>query len=91
MVCSGQLPLARAQHIIATGWISWARSHGEAGTSSSSFNTSGAPGPSGAVHCRDFTTHAQAQQWFVAHGGSASHDVAGLDGNHDGVACEDLP
>ena len=43
------------------------------------------------VHCRNFTTHAQAQQWFVAHGGSASNDVAGLDGNHNGVACEDLP
>jgi hypothetical protein len=26
MVCDGQLPLARAQHIIATNWISWPKS-----------------------------------------------------------------
>ena len=35
--------------------------------------------------------HAAAQRWFTAHGGSAANDVAGLDGNHDGTACQDLP
>jgi hypothetical protein len=43
------------------------------------------------VNCSDFPTHAAAQQWFEQHGGSASNDVAGLDGDHDGVACESLP
>jgi hypothetical protein len=27
MVCDGQVQLPEAQHIIATGWISWARRH----------------------------------------------------------------
>jgi hypothetical protein len=26
MVCAGQIPLAQAQHIIATDWLGWARS-----------------------------------------------------------------
>ena len=43
------------------------------------------------VNCSDFSTHAAAQQWFMAHGGSASNDVAGLDRDHDGQACESLP
>jgi hypothetical protein len=32
-VCDGQMALARAQDIIATGWVGWARSHGTAGSS----------------------------------------------------------
>lgn len=116
MVCDGQMPLAQAQHIIATDWLGWARSHG---VGSSSPSTSAPPGasappsasapvrtpapppqsstPSGPnkpvseVNCSDFSTHAAAQQWFTAHGGSASNDVAGLDGDHDGQACESLP
>ena len=43
------------------------------------------------VNCSDFSTHAAAQQWFTDHGGSASNDVAGLDRDHDGQACESLP
>ena len=35
MVCDGQMPLAQAQHIIATDWLGWARSHGDASTSQS--------------------------------------------------------
>jgi hypothetical protein len=95
MVCDGEMPLARAQHIIATGWVGWARHHG--GTAAapapapSSSSGSSAPAEAGDVDCRNFATHAQAQRWFVAHGGSASNDVAGLDGNHNGIACEDLP
>ncbi|HEY1712061.1 MAG TPA: HNH endonuclease family protein, partial [Solirubrobacteraceae bacterium] len=47
--------------------------------------------PVSEVNCSDFATHAAAQRWFTAHGGSAANDVAGLDGNHDGTACQDLP
>jgi hypothetical protein len=47
--------------------------------------------PVSEVNCSDFATHAAAQGWFTAHGGSAVNDVAGLDGNHDGTACQDLP
>ena len=43
------------------------------------------------VNCSDFPTHAAAQQWFERHGGSPSNDVAGLDRDHDGLACESLP
>ncbi len=54
--------------------------------------SAGAPNkPVSEVNCSDFATHAAAQQWFTAHGGSAANDVAGLDGNHDGTACQDLP
>jgi hypothetical protein len=27
LVCDGQMPLARAQHIISTGWVSWAQAN----------------------------------------------------------------
>ena len=98
MVCDGQIPLAQAQHIIATDWLGWARSHGEGATSASTTSPAPRPpssssGPAGTadVHCRDFSTHAAAQRWFTAHGGSASNDVAGLDRDHDGQACESLP
>jgi hypothetical protein len=98
MVCDGQIPLAQAQHIIATDWLGWARSHGEGTTSASTTSPAPRPpssssGPAGTadVHCRDFSTHAAAQRWFTAHGGSASNDVAGLDRDHDGQACESLP
>lgn len=30
MVCDGQMRLARAQHIVATDWVTWARQHGGA-------------------------------------------------------------
>jgi excalibur calcium-binding domain-containing protein len=46
------------------------------------------PAPAGAqdVNCSDFATQAAAQDWFEAHGGPAQ-DPAGLDADHDGVAC----
>lgn len=105
MVCDGQIPLAQAQHIIATDWLGWSRSHGDASSKSasapaptpapappaSSSAPSGPNKPVSEVNCSDFSTHAAAQRWFTAHGGSASNDVAGLDGDHDGQACESLP
>jgi hypothetical protein len=104
-VCSGQMTLAAAQHIIATSWVSFARHHDGASAPASGAATStpapaqapaagGSGGPAkpvSEVNCSDFPTHAAAQRWFVEHGGSSSHDVAGLDGNHNGVACESLP
>jgi hypothetical protein len=100
------MPLATAQHIIATGWISYARAH--AGSSparnpapipaptathpaSPPASSTGPNKPISEINCSDFSTHAAAQQWFTDHGGSSSNDVAGLDGDHDGVACESLP
>jgi hypothetical protein len=113
LVCDGQMPLARAQHIIATDWVSYAKAHGPGGTSGPGStphapsttphapsttphppppsSPSGPNKPISEINCSDFPTHAAAQQWFTAHGGSASHDVAGLDGNHNGIACESLP
>jgi len=98
MVCDGQIPLAQAQHIIATDWLGWARTHGRTGASaptesSAPTRSSGTSVPSNPadVNCSNFSTHAAAQQWFTAHGGSPSNDVAGLDGDHDGQACESLP
>jgi hypothetical protein len=102
-VCSGQMPLTQAQHIVAGDWVSYAHSHSSANTAAPRSSPLAAPPqarsvPSssssaltGRVHCRDFATHLAAQQWFVNHGGSASRDVSGLDANHNGLACEDLP
>jgi hypothetical protein len=105
LVCGGQMPLATAQHIIATGWVSYAKTHGTGGASAPAHSPVPIPAPPASppssstgpnkpiseINCSDFTTHAAAQQWFTAHGGSSSNDVAGLDGDHDGIACESLP
>jgi hypothetical protein len=99
LVCSGQMPLAQAQKIIATRWIAYYRSNErQAQASPSPSAPSSAPTQSGGpdkpiseINCSDFATHADAQSWFDQHGGSASNDVAGLDGDHDGLACESLP
>jgi hypothetical protein len=102
MVCDDQLQLSEAQHIIATGWVSWARRHTAPSSASTSAPTStcgvprqptaGVPEkPVADVNCSDFATHTEAQQWFEEHGGSKSDDVAGLDGNANGLACEALP
>jgi hypothetical protein len=42
-------------------------------------------------NCSDFSTQHKAQRWFKKHGGSKKNNVAGLDADHDGIACEDLP
>ncbi|MFL5864785.1 MAG: hypothetical protein ACJ780_29160 [Solirubrobacteraceae bacterium] len=106
MVCDNEMTLAKAQHLIATDWISWANSHGYRGTpaqratrsatppatgSSSSASPAGPNKPISQVNCSDFATHADAQRWFGQHDGSAANDVAGLDRNHDGIACSSLP
>jgi hypothetical protein len=100
-VCDGQMPLAQAQHIIATGWVSWARSHDASApprasesrtpTQPPTTSVAGPNKPVSEVNCSDFPTHAAAQTWFAAHGGSSANDVAGLDGNGDGIACQSLP
>ena len=93
LVCSGQMSLAQAQKIIATGWIAYYRSNERQAQASPSAPASpgGPDKPISEINCSDFATHGAAQQWFQQHGGSASNDVAGLDGDHDGVACESLP
>ncbi len=48
--------------------------------------------PAGAFYdrdCSDFRTHRQAQHFFKKH--NPSRDPHRLDGDHDGIACEDLP
>jgi hypothetical protein len=108
MVCDGQMRLARAQHIIATQWVTWARQNGirsslpparptpvrvttPAPAPSPPASSAGPNKPISEINCSDFPTHAAAQAWFEAHGGSPSNDVAGLDANHDGQACTSLP
>lgn len=106
MVCDGRIQLADAQRIIATNWVSWAKTHRHDATSWPTARTEPQPhtptqtpapsmgGPAkpiSEINCSDFTTHATAQQWFERHGGSKSNDVARLDGNRDGVACSSLP
>ncbi len=46
--------------------------------------------PAAGPDCPSFANQAAAQQYFLEHGGPAS-DPAGLDADHDGVACESLP
>lgn len=43
------------------------------------------------VNCKDFDTHAHAQSFFIGTHGSTTNDPYGLDGDHDGNACETLP
>jgi hypothetical protein len=81
-----------------TGTSEPARTHGGTGTSGPTrkptpTRSSGSSVPSNPadVNCSNFSTHAAAQQWFTSHGGSSSNDVAGLDRDHDGQACESLP
>lgn len=51
------------------------------------------PTATGVDHdCSDFQTHADAQRYFDAHGGSRTNNVENLDGSdHDGRVCESLP
>jgi hypothetical protein len=42
------------------------------------------------VNCGDFNTHAEAQRWFETYYPYYG-DIAGLDGDNDGIACETLP
>ncbi len=38
--------------------------------------------------CSDFSSQKAAQRWFLKH--HPAQDPAGLDADHDGIACEDL-
>lgn len=94
-VCSGQIGLAHAQRE-SLDWVheyhggsGSAPSHG-GGSSSGSFGGPDSTSP-GDKDCSDFSTQVQAQAFFTAHGGSPSYDFDGLDGDHDGKACESLP
>jgi hypothetical protein len=102
MVCSGEMQLAQAQRIIATNWVKWSAGLGSGSASAASHRpsqsgpppaspSSGPHKPIAEVNCSDFSTHAAAQRWFEQHGGSPGNDVAGLDADHDGSACESLP
>jgi hypothetical protein len=44
----------------------------------------------GAVSCSNFKSQAAAQTYFLSHGGP-EQDPAGLDADHDGLACESNP
>jgi hypothetical protein len=94
LVCSGQIPLAQAQKIITTGWIAYLKSRGVGSGQPAAPGQPASPGgpdkPTSEINCSDFSTHAAAQHWFHQHGGSPTNDVAGLDGDHDGEACESL-
>jgi hypothetical protein len=43
------------------------------------------------VNCTDFDSRAHAQSFFLGTLGSVTNDPYGLDGDHDGDACENLP
>lgn len=49
--------------------------------------TLAAPAPAAGKNCADFPNRAAAQDWLNAYAG----DPDGLDGDHDGLACEALP
>lgn len=55
----------------------------------------GDSGESGGGHvdrdCSDFPNQRSAQEYFDRNGGSPSNNFDGLDADHDGIACEDLP
>jgi micrococcal nuclease len=64
-------------------------------TPNSTTNPTPTPTPVSSTHvdkdCSDFKTHSEAQAYFDAGGGSSSNNYDGLDGDHDGIACETLP
>jgi hypothetical protein len=54
LVCSGQMPLAQAQHIIATNWVAYARAHEAAPAPAApapAAPSSGGGNTSGGAHC----------------------------------------
>jgi hypothetical protein len=60
-------------------------------TSSTTSTTSGIPpNPGDSVNCTDFDTWAEAQEWFDTYYPYYG-DVANLDADDDGIACETLP
>ncbi|HEX3733640.1 MAG TPA: excalibur calcium-binding domain-containing protein [Solirubrobacterales bacterium] len=65
------------------------------GASASAQSASAAPAPAAIAarfhdrDCSDFKTHRQAQHFFETH--NPRRDPNNLDGDNDGIACEDLP
>jgi beta-lactam-binding protein with PASTA domain len=51
----------------------------------------GPSGANGTYNCADFDTQQEAQDYFDSHNGSRTNDPDGLDHNHDGVPCQNLP
>ena len=41
--------------------------------------------------CSDFVTQGEAQKYFNDNGGNTKNNFDGLDNDHDGIACEELP
>ena len=95
-VCSREIKLALAQRQ-SLRWI--AAYHGAPGSrrisrpGGKSSAGLGGPGSNSTSDkdCADFSTQAQAERFFRAHNGSRSRNYDGLDGDHDGRACESLP
>jgi hypothetical protein len=59
-------------------------------TTSTSTTTSIPGNPGDAVNCDDFDTWAEAQAWYLTYLPYYG-DVANLDSDDDGIACETLP
>ena len=60
-------------------------------TTTAAPTTTTIPGnPGDTKNCGDFATQAEAQRWFDTYF-PYDGDVAKLDGDNDGVACESLP
>jgi hypothetical protein len=77
------LPIAVALAVVLVAATALASAHSR---------NAGAPRATAAdANCSDFGDQAAAQRYFDAHGGSPSNDVDGLDGDHDGIACESNP
>ena len=63
---------------------------GDPATPTTTTTTTIPPNPGDAVNCSDFTTQAAAQAWFDTYFPFYG-DVARLDGDGNGIACESLP
>jgi hypothetical protein len=49
-----------------------------------------AAGPEALRGCHTFAAQGDAEEYFLEHGGTPERNVAKMDGDHDGVACEGL-
>jgi hypothetical protein len=94
-VCGGEISLARAQRESLHWRVAYHGGGGSGGSSSGGGSLAALGGPGSTSpsdkDCADFSTQAQAQRFFAAHGGSPSYDYDGLDGDGDGRVCETLP
>ena len=74
--------------LVLMGVVYWITSNKKSSsyTSSPSFRST----TLGDKDCGDFSTHAQAQAYFISKGGP-TQDPDNLDRDKDGIACETLP